>query len=339
MHPYTHSFPVILSVSNVLLCPASLSTGIVAGVSMKALNLSFNPDSTITLQSWIIIFGCIQLVFSQFPTIHDLRLLNAVCTFCTAGFAITATALSIYNGKNPPPDSPPVDYAVVGTTAGITFGAFSSLGTIAFGFGDTLLPEIQATLKQPARQNMYKGVHLAYVVIAASYLMTTITGYWAYGNLVTPYLVSSFAGPTWAVRMANFFALFQIIGCYQIYCRPTYEVVEVWAMDTKQGPLAPRNVAGRFVVTLAYCALLTFIGCLFPFFGDFLALAGAIGFTPLDFVLPPLLWGMVYKPALPRKLLHWAIIIIYSIVAVLGCIGAIRFIIFDSINYSVFANL
>ena len=36
--------------------------------------------------------------------------------------------------------------------------------------------------------------------------------------------------------------------------------------------MAPRNILGRFVVTTIYCALLTLIGCAFPFFGDFLAL-------------------------------------------------------------------
>ena len=68
-----------------------------------------------------------------------------------------------------------------------------------------------------------------------------------------------------------------------------YEVLELYALDTKQGELAPRNVAGRLVVTTAYCVVVTLIGAAFPFFGDFLALAGAIGFTPLDFVLPALL--------------------------------------------------
>ena len=38
----------------------------------------------------------------QFPTIHDLRLLNMVSTICTGGFAITATALSIYSGAQHP---------------------------------------------------------------------------------------------------------------------------------------------------------------------------------------------------------------------------------------------
>ena len=115
--------------------------------------------------------------------------------------------------------------------------------------------------------------------------------------------------------------------------------MEIWAMDTEKGEMSVRNIIGRFFVTLTYSALVTLIGCLFPFFGDFLALCGAIGFTPLDFILPAILFNMVYKPSWPRWTLHAIIIVVYSIIGVLGAIGAIRFIIFDAINYSVFANL
>ena len=33
-----------------------------------------------------------------------------------------------------------------------------------------------------------------------------------------------------------------------------------------------------------------------PFFTDFMSLIGAIGFTPMDFVLPQFLWIAAYKP-------------------------------------------
>lgn len=329
----------------------NITLGIVAGTSMKALNLSFDPESSITLQEWIIIFGAIQLVLSQFPTIHDLRMINVASTICTAGFAVTVTALSIYNGKNPTPVedpdtgdmiTPDVSYNVANgrSEANIVFGVFSALGTIAFAFGDTLLPEIQATLGEPVKRNMYRAVNMCYFIIASSYILTAVTGYWAYGNAVAPYLVASFAGPTWAVRLANFFALFQFLGCYQIYCRPTYEVVEVWAMDTSQSATSLRNCMGRLVVTTGYVVILTFIGCLFPFFGDFLALTGAIGFTPLDFMLPLVLWLWVNnKCSTLRRSIHYVLISIYTGVMVLGSIGALRFIVTNVVNYSVFANL
>ena len=38
----------------------------------------------------------------------------------------------------------------------------------------------------------------------------------AFGNAVAPYLPASFIGPTWANRLVEFFALLQIMGCYQV---------------------------------------------------------------------------------------------------------------------------
>jgi hypothetical protein len=48
----------------------------------------------------------------------------------------------------------------------------------ARSFGDTVLPEVQATLKSPSERSMYKGISLCYTVISVSYLMVAIAGYW-----------------------------------------------------------------------------------------------------------------------------------------------------------------
>jgi hypothetical protein len=55
------------------------------------------PDGKMTLQHFIIIFGGVQLVLSQLPTIHTLRGLNVACTLCTIGFTITCVAMCIKN--------------------------------------------------------------------------------------------------------------------------------------------------------------------------------------------------------------------------------------------------
>ncbi|KAL4860241.1 GABA transporter 1 [Chlorella vulgaris] len=305
----------------------NITLGIVAGVSMKALNQSFNPGSSITLQEFIIIFGSIQLVLSQFPTIHDLRLLNMVCTICTMGFAITATVLSVYAGYNRAPGSDPVSYTVLGDPTAKAFGIFAALGT--------------ATLREPIKGNMYKSVALCYSVISAGYLMVTIAGYWAFGNAVNPYLPLSFVGPTWAVRMSEFFALLQIVGCYQIYCRPTYEVAEDYLMDQSKSPMSLRNVLARFAVTTTYCAILTLIGCAMPFFGAFLALCGAIGFTPLDFIMPLYLYNKVHKQKMNKGVwvTHWALIVLYTLVGIVAAIGAVYFIIQFASDFSFFADI
>jgi amino acid permease len=61
-----------------------------------------------------------------------------------------------------------------------------------------------------------------------------------------------------------------------------------------------RNLLSRLLVTTVYVVLVTLIAAAVPFFGDFVALVGAIGFTPMDFVLPILLWNKVRKRGDPQ---------------------------------------
>lgn len=72
---------------------------------------------------------------------------------------------------------------------------------------------------------------------------------------------------------------------------------------------------------------------------DFVAFVGAIGFTPMDFILPIILWQKVGKHSLITSLINWTIVIFYSIVAVAGAIGSVQAIAADVANYSVFADL
>jgi amino acid permease len=79
-----------------------------------------------------------------------------------------------------------------------------------------VLPEVQATVKAPSTRNMYKGISMCYIIIAVSYLAVAITGYWAFGAAVNPFVVYSFGGPQWAVTLALLLAIIQIVGCYQV---------------------------------------------------------------------------------------------------------------------------
>lgn len=85
---------------------------------------------------------------------------------------------------------------------------------------------------------------------------------------------------------------------------------------------------------------MTFLAALIPFFTDFVALIGAIGFIPLDFILPLLLWLRVQKP---HRWWSWGvnyiIIIFYSIVAIGACVAAIRQIHLNIGSYGIFADL
>lgn len=72
---------------------------------------------------------------------------------------------------------------------------------------------------------------------------------------------------------------------------------------------------------------------------DFVAFVGAIGFTPMDFILPIILWLKVGEHSVIIKIINWTIVVFYSIIALVGAIGSVQAIVNDVSNYSVFADL
>ncbi|PON37989.1 Amino acid transporter, transmembrane domain containing protein [Parasponia andersonii] len=323
----------------------NIAIHIAAGSSLKTVYKYYHGDGTLTLQHFIIFFGAFELFLSQLPDIHSLRWVNALCTFSTIGFASTTIGVTIYNGKKI--DRKSVNYSLQGSSSTKTFRAFNALGAIAFSFGDAMLPEIQNTVKEPARRNMYKGVSAAYSIIVLSYWQLAFWGYWAFGSQVQPYILSSLSDPKWTSVMANLFAVIQISGCFQIYCRPTYAYFEETLLTKKPtSHFAPRKKLVRLVWTSIYMVIITAIAAAMPFFGEFVSICGAVGFTPLDFVFPALAYLRARRRSQNNgrfhvclQLLNFAIVGWFSVVAVLGCIGAIRFIVEDIKTYQFFHDM
>ncbi|KAJ4750633.1 Transmembrane amino acid transporter family protein [Rhynchospora pubera] len=328
-------FQQIASIGN------NIAIQIAAGSSLKAVYKYYDNDGKLTLQDFIIFFGVFELILSQFPDIHSLRWFNGICTFSTVGFAATATGVTIYDGKNT--DRSSINYSLQGTTASKIFKAFGALGTIAFSFGDAMLPEIQSTIREPPKKNMYKGVSGAYGVIIASYWTLAFSGYWAFGSQVQPYILSSLTTPGWTIVMANLFAVIQISGCYQIYSRPTYALFEESiALQRQKGY---KRSFWRLSYTSFYIIIITLISAAIPFFGDFVSICGAVGFTPLDFVFPALVFSKAGKMPKNSNLSHlvrvtnFLIAAVFSLVAILGCVGAVRSIVLDVKTYKFFHDM
>lgn len=321
----------------------NIAIHIAAGSSLKAIYKYYHRDGTLTLQIFITIFGVFELLLSQLPDIHSLRWVNALCTVSTIGFAGTTIGVTIYNGTKI--DRRLIDYGLQGSSSSKIFKAFNALGTIAFSFGDAMLPEIQSTIKEPTKRNMYKGVSAAYGIIILSYWQLAFSGYWAFGSEVEPYILASLTIPEWTIVMANIFAVIQIAGCFQIYCRPTYAYIEEIILFKDRSHFHVRNLVMRLILTLGYMILITVIAAAMPFFVDFVSICGAVGFTPLDFVFPALAFLKAGKFP-KRKGLRVSIQIInitiaacFSVVAILGCIGSVRSIIKDVNTYKFFYDM
>ncbi|OMO78388.1 Amino acid transporter, transmembrane [Corchorus capsularis] len=321
----------------------NIAIQIAAGSSLKAVYKHYHKDGSLTLQHFIIFFGAFELFLSQLPDIHSLRWVNGLCTLSTIGFAGTTIGVTIYNGKKIDRES--VSYSLQGSSSAKRFAAFNALGAIAFSFGDAMLPEIQNTVREPSVKNMYKGVSAAYTVIVLTYWQLAFSGYWAFGSEVQPYIVASLTVPKWTIVMANIFAVIQISGCYQIYCRPTYAYFEERMVSNGKNRFPFRNRLIRLIFTTIYIALITLISAAMPFFVDFVSICGAIGFTPLDFVFPALAFLKAGKMPQNRQLrvsmqlLNIAMATWFSVVAVLGCIGAIRFVVEDVKTYRFFHDM
>ncbi|CAD6205135.1 unnamed protein product [Miscanthus lutarioriparius] len=334
---YVSFFQQVASVGN------NIAIQIAAGSSLKAVYKHYHTadDGAMTLQQFILVFGALELLLSQLPDIHSLRWVNAICTASTVGFAGTTIGVTIYDGYRI--ERKGISYSLQGSTATKIFRAFNALGTIAFSFGDAMLPEIQSTVREPVRANMYRGISSAYTIIVVSYWTLAFSGYWAFGSQVQPYILSSLTAPRWATVMANLFAVIQIAGCFQIYCRPTFAHFEERIQAKKKRSC--RSCLCRLTYTSAYMAVITLVSAAMPFFGDFVSVCGAIGFTPLDFVLPALALlktrTMPDNPGLQCavKMLGAAVAILFSIIGALACIGAIRSIALDVKTYKFFHDM
>jgi len=116
-----------------------------------------------------------------------------------------------------------VDYHLRATTTpGKVFGFFGALGDVAFAYaGHNVVLEIQATIPstpdKPSKKPMWKGVVVAYIVIAACYFPASLVGYWAFGKEVHDNILISLEKPRWLIAIANMMVVVHLLGGYQVH--------------------------------------------------------------------------------------------------------------------------
>ena len=132
-------------------------------------------------------------------------------------YSTVAWAASLKKGVQPN-----VEYSYKAhSTSGQVFSFFNALGTIAFAYaGHNVVLEIQATIpstpEKPSKGPMWKGVVVAYIVVAICYFPVAIIGFWMYGNTVSDNILISLEKPTWLIAAANLFVVVHVIGSYQV---------------------------------------------------------------------------------------------------------------------------
>uniref|UniRef100_A0A453S0S9 Amino acid transporter transmembrane domain-containing protein n=3 Tax=Aegilops tauschii subsp. strangulata TaxID=200361 RepID=A0A453S0S9_AEGTS len=172
----------------------------------------------IKLTFFIMIFASVHFVLSQLPNLNSISGVSLAAAVMSLSYSTIAWGASVDKGK-----MVDVDYNLRATTTpGKVFGFFGALGEVAFAYaGHNVVLEIQATIpstpEKPSKKPMWKGVVVAYIVVALCYFPVALIGYWAFGNSVDDNILITLNKPTWLIATANMMVVIHVIGSYQVH--------------------------------------------------------------------------------------------------------------------------
>lgn len=99
-------------------------------------------------------------------------------------------------------------------------------------------------------------------------------------------------------------------------------------------------VAKRLTFRWVFVAVTGFVAVALPFISDLMGLVGAIGYAPLCFMLPCIMWLMTRRPDQLRwfdRPLSYIIIVLFAVVGALAAIGAAWGLVDHATSYKFFS--
>ncbi|KAJ7974956.1 GABA transporter 1-like [Quillaja saponaria] len=324
---------------------AVIAGALLGGQSLKFIYLLYNPDGTMKLYQFITIYGVFLLILAQLPSFHSLRHINLISLLLCLAYSACVTIGSIHIGNSN--NAPPKNYSLNGSDTNRLFGVFNAISIISTTYACGIVPEIQATIAPPVEGKMFKGLCVCYSVIVTTFFSVGISGYWAFGNQAKGTILANFMSEmkpllsTWFLLMTNVFILLQVSAVTVVYLQPTNEVFETRFADPKMDQFSIRNVVPRLISRSFSVIIATLLAAMLPFFGDILAVFGAFGCIPLDFILPMVFYNLTFKPS-RHSLIFWVnslIAVGSSVLVGIGAVASVRQIILDAKTYNLFANV
>ncbi|KAM1303752.1 hypothetical protein ACFX2F_021522 [Malus domestica] len=268
---------------------------VTGGKSLKKVHDVICPScKDIKLTLWILIFASAHFVLSHLPNLNSVSGISLAAAVMSLSYSTIAWGAAIHKGK-----VPNVDYSYKAkSNVGAVFNFFSGLGDIAFAYaGHNVVLEIQATIpstpEKPSKGPMWKGVVVAYIVVALCYFPVCFVGYYIYGNSVEDNILISLEKPVWLIAAANIFVVIHVIGSYQVFAMGVFDMVETFLVKKMN---FPPSFTLRFITRTIYVAITMVIGMAIPFFGGLLGFFGGFAFAPTTYFLPCIMWLAIYKP-------------------------------------------
>ncbi|XP_065878758.1 lysine histidine transporter 1-like [Euphorbia lathyris] len=310
---------------------------VTGGKSLQKIHNVACPDcKPIKTTYFIMIFASAHFFLAHLPNFNSISGVSLAAAVMSLSYSTIAWGASAHKGREAD-----VDYSYRSTTtAGKVFDFFSALGDVAFAYaGHNVVLEIQATIpstpEKPSKGPMWKGVIFAYIVVALCYFPVALVGYYMFGNHVADNILISLNKPNWLIILANAFVVIHVIGSYQLYAMPVFDMLET--LLVKKLHFKPTNSL-RFITRNLYVAFTMFVAICFPFFGGLLGFFGGFAFAPTTYFLPCVMWLAIYKP---KKfslswITNWICIILGLMLMILSPIGGLRNIILQAKDYEFF---
>jgi len=185
----------------------------------------------IKLTYFIMIFASVHFVLSHLPNFHSISGVSLAAAVMSLSYSTIAWGASVDKGVQPN-----VEYGYKAkSTSGTVFNFLSALGDVAFAYaGHNVVLEIQATIpstpEKPSKGPMWKGVLVAYIVVALCYFPVALIGYWVFGNSVQDNILISLEKPRWLIAMANMFVVVHVIGSYQVMFKLRSPIYTFWSV-------------------------------------------------------------------------------------------------------------
>lgn len=219
-HAFGEKLGLYIVVPQQLICEVGVNIVymVTGGTSLKKFHNTVRKDSKeIKTTYFIMIFASVHFVLSHLPNFNSISGVSLAAAVMSLTYSTIAWSASVHKGVQPD-----VDYSYKATTTpGRVFNFFTALGDVAFAYaGHNVVLEIQATIpstpEKPSKGPMWKGVLIAYLVVALCYFPVALIGYWMFGNSVHDNILISLEKPAWLIAAANMFVVIHVIGSYQV---------------------------------------------------------------------------------------------------------------------------
>ncbi|KAG8633462.1 hypothetical protein MANES_18G107300v8 [Manihot esculenta] len=297
---------------------------------------------------YMVIYGGMQIVLSQFPNLEKLAFLSVVAAVTSLAYSSIALCLSIAKLSSNHEFKGGImaamaDNNIPQATSTKIWHSFQALGNIAFAYTfSMLLLEIQDTLKShPPENKVMKRVTL-YAIggTALFYISVGCIGYAAFGNDVPGNVLAGFYQPFWLVDIANLSVIVHLIAAYQVFSQPIFAIHEKllaskWPTSsftriyTIRLPLTHKGIfsftLSKLFLRTLFVVFTTTVAMMLPFFNAILAFLGAISFWPLTVYFPLRMYTMQTK--IKRGSYQWmgfqGLSLVCLIVSLISGIGSV----------------